>query len=61
MQAKETLSLLLTVTCLLLVATNVSATQVCTTQKVGNNEFRGISGDSDTNVIAVGKKGTIYR
>jgi photosystem II stability/assembly factor-like uncharacterized protein len=28
---------------------------------VGNNEFRGISGDSDTNVIAVGKKGTIYR
>ncbi len=44
-----------------LAATNVSATQVCTTQKVGNDEFRGISGTSDDNVIAVGKNGTIYR
>jgi hypothetical protein len=52
---------LLLFTCLLFAALNASATQVCTTQKVGNQEFRGISGDSDTNVIAVGRKGTIYR
>ena len=37
------------------------AVQVCTTQKIGNEEFRGISGTSDTDVVAVGKKGTIYR
>ncbi|MDH3531990.1 MAG: hypothetical protein OEO82_03615, partial [Gammaproteobacteria bacterium] len=43
------------------VATSAGAAQVCTTQSVGNQEFRGISGDSDTNVIAVGKKGVIYR
>lgn len=42
-------------------AANVGATQVCTTQTVGNNEFRGISGTSDTDVIAVGRRGTIYR
>jgi hypothetical protein len=61
MRRKETLSLLLTATCLLLAAMNAGAAQVCTTQRIGNNEFRGISGDSDSNVIAVGKKGTIYR
>ena len=43
-----------------LVAANAAATQVCTTQEF-NKEFRGISGSSDNNVIAVGKKGTIYR
>ena len=52
---------LMALACLLLAATNAAATQVCTTQNVGNQEFRGISGDSDTHVIAVGKKGTIYR
>jgi len=35
--------------------------QVCQVQQVGNEEFRGISGSSDDDVIAVGKKGTIYR
>ncbi len=38
-----------------------NAAQVCTTQTVGKEEFRGISGTADTNVIAVGKKGVIYR
>lgn len=37
------------------------AAQVCTTQEIGGEEFRGISGISDTNVVAVGKKGTIFR
>ena len=35
--------------------------QVCTTQVIGNQEFRGISGSSDTNIIGVGKNGVIYR
>ncbi len=46
---------------LLLAAKSGDAAQVCTTQQVGNQEFRGISGESDSNVIAVGKKGAIYR
>ena len=37
------------------------AVQVCATQSIGNEEFRGISGSSDSNVIAVGKKGTAYQ
>ena len=40
---------------------NALAIQVCTTQTVGNQEFNGISGNSDTNIIGVGKKGVIYR
>ena len=35
--------------------------QVCTTEVIGDREFLGISGSSDTNIIGVGKKGTIYR
>ena len=61
MRRKETLSLLLTATCLLLLVGSAGATQVCTTEEVGDEEFRGVSGNSDTNVIAVGKKGVIYR
>ena len=52
---------LLIIACLMLAAKGVGAAQVCTTQQVGNQEFRGISGESDSNVIAVGKKGAIYR
>ncbi len=35
---------------------------ICTTTQIATNgeEFRGISGSSDNNVIAVGKKGSIY-
>jgi hypothetical protein len=38
-----------------------AAAQACTTVKVdaGGIEFHGIDGSSDTNVFAVGKKGTI--
>ncbi|MGI9248617.1 MAG: DUF6701 domain-containing protein, partial [Woeseiaceae bacterium] len=61
MLRNKTLSLLLTAACSLLMATSVNAAQVCTTQEFGKDEFRGISGTSDTNVIAVGKKGVIYR
>lgn len=46
---------------LLLAAAGASAAQVCTTQNLGKEEFRGISGSSDTDIIGVGKKGTIYR
>jgi len=53
--------LLLGLAGLMLSATSTQAAQVCTTQAVGGQEFRGISGSSDTDVIAVGKKGTIYR
>lgn len=35
--------------------------QVCTTQQIGSEEFRGISGNDDASVIAVGKKGTIVQ
>ena len=35
--------------------------QVCTTQTFGNRDFNGISGSSDSNIIGVGKNGTIYR
>jgi hypothetical protein len=45
----------------LLLASNLAAAQVCTTQTIGNREFLGISGDSDTDIIGVGKRGTIYR
>jgi hypothetical protein len=38
-----------------------NAAQICTTQTVGDEEFRGISGSSDSNVIGVGKKGEIHR
>lgn len=37
------------------------AAQQCTTQRVGNDEFRGISGTTDSSIIAVAKKGSIYR
>jgi len=38
------------------------AAQTCTTSKIGNssNDFKGISGSSDSNVIAVGKNGVVY-
>ena len=45
----------------LLSAATAGAAQVCTTQSVGSEEFRGISGSSDSNVIGVGKKGTIFQ
>lgn len=61
MRRSASLSLLLIVVSYLLMATTASATQVCTTQEFGKDEFRGISGTSDSDVIAVGKKGTIYR
>ena len=54
-------TLLLACSALLFAANIASAAQVCTTQNIGNDEFRGISGTSDDNVIAVGKDGTIYR
>jgi len=40
----------------------VSAAQTCTTSQIGNssNDFKGISGISDSNVIAVGKNGVVY-
>lgn len=34
---------------------------VCTTQTIGSEEFFGISGSSDSNVIGVGDNGIIYR
>lgn len=37
------------------------AAQVCTTEAVANEEFFGISGSSDSNVIGVGDRGIIYR
>ena len=49
---------LLPVLCL---SVEAMAAPVCTTQTVGSQEFRGISGNSDTNIIGVGKKGVIYR
>lgn len=53
---------LLVAGCLLMFTASVAtATQVCTTQTIGNDEFRGISGTSDDNVISVGKDGTIFR
>ena len=42
-------------------ATVVLAAQICTTASIGPNEFKGISGSSDTNVIAVGKSGEIQQ
>ena len=46
---------------LLSLGMSAQAAQVCTVQRVGNDEFRGISGESDANIFAVAKKGTIYR
>ncbi|MDH3748439.1 MAG: hypothetical protein OER97_09545 [Gammaproteobacteria bacterium] len=46
---------------IVLLAGPANSTQVCTTEEIGNKEFRGISGTSDSNVIAVGKDGTIYQ
>ena len=61
MRRKQSPFLRLTIIILPLLATiNVGAEQICTTQRVGNEEFRGISGTADSNVIAVGKKGKIY-
>ncbi|MBT8068590.1 MAG: hypothetical protein KJO09_15210 [Gammaproteobacteria bacterium] len=60
MRPNLTFLLLLSVA-LLLPPASVNAAQVCTIQRVGTDEFRGISGTSDADVIAVGKKGTIYR
>lgn len=45
----------------LLFLSGIASAQVCTTQTVGNREFLGISGSSDTDIIGVGKRGTIYR
>lgn len=38
------------------------AAQTCTTSQIGgsSNDFKGISGSSDSNVIAVGKNGVVY-
>ncbi len=46
---------------LLLTTTTASAAMVCTTETVGNEDFRGISGATDSHVIAVSKKGDIFR
>lgn len=46
---------------MLSLVSQVQAAQVCTTQTVGDEEFFGISGSSDSNVIGVGDKGIIYR
>ena len=52
----------LVATLLLIVSiVDANAAQICTTQTVGDEEFRGISGSSDNNVIGVGKKGEIHR
>lgn len=37
------------------------AALICTSETHGNNDFRGISGSSDSNVIAVGEGGSIFR
>jgi MSHA biogenesis protein MshQ len=42
-------------------AAYAQATPVCTTETVGSEEFFGISGSSDSNVIGVGDNGIIYR
>lgn len=47
--------------CWLLAPTPSFTAQVCTIERVGNDEFRGISGTSDSNIVAVAKKGSIYR
>ncbi len=47
--------------CMLIAPGLSQAAQVCTVERVGNDEFRGISGTSDSNVIVVAKKGSIYR
>ena len=46
---------------LLCLSVGALAGQVCTNQTVGNRLFRGISGVSDTDIIGVGNRGTIYR
>ena len=40
----------------------VMAAQTCSTSQIGiaSNDFKGISGSSDSNVIAVGKNGVVY-
>ncbi|MDH3578013.1 MAG: hypothetical protein OEO71_09380 [Gammaproteobacteria bacterium] len=55
------LAMLMRVLPILCLSVQTVAAPVCTTQTVGNQEFRGISGNSDTNIIGVGKKGVIYR
>ncbi|MDH3768826.1 MAG: hypothetical protein OES99_10295, partial [Gammaproteobacteria bacterium] len=45
--------------CACLLAGVVGATQVCTTTTLGNQNINGISGSSDSHVIAVGASGTI--
>lgn len=54
-------SILNPVACLFFLLTSNAVAQVCTTQTIGNEEFRGISGSLDSNVIGVGKKGVIFR
>ena len=55
------LAILIRVLPIICLSIETMAAPVCTTQTVGNQEFRGISGNSDTNIIGVGKKGVIYR
>jgi hypothetical protein len=55
------LAVLLQLLPILWLSVETMAAPVCMTQTVGNQEFRGISGNSDTNIIGVGKKGVIYR
>ena len=40
---------------------DAGAALVCTSEFQGNRDLRGISGSSDSNIIAVGRRGSIYR
>ncbi|MGB5447713.1 MAG: DUF6701 domain-containing protein [Woeseiaceae bacterium] len=58
---RSVLAILMRLLPVLCLSVEAMAAPVCTTQTVGSQEFRGISGNSDTNIIGVGKKGVIYR
>jgi len=47
---------------LLIFSLSVIAAQTCSTSKigVGSNDFKGISGSSNSNVVTVGKNGVVY-
>ena len=59
----QPLCLLMLVLGCFLITSNVFAAQTCTTTQIaGNNDdFLGISGSSNSNVVATGKDGVIYR
>lgn len=46
---------------LLLLPASALAAQVCTSQPVGTRDLPGILGNSDTDIIGVGKQGVIFR